>query len=369
MDFFPSLAVFRQRHRISDCAWCLDIDGTLVRFEEPIEGASAFLKFLIVNNIPYVIVSNTGQKDSTDVSSSLKRLLNVDVPTSRIFTACDEMKMHIRKSHESYSGKILVHAPAGMNSKVIYADLLNLNNVIPMVDGQGKYYEENDISCICIFFDGFLQDFHQCISYVANHAANGVMLFVTSKDSTLVKSRSGSKWMQPGPGVFVSCIQEMVPSAKIESFGKEKWALQMDRIMESLKEQRFEGPKERIIVIGDKYDTDMALGLKQGTKTILVESGCDSEKDGHALQRRIDMVAGSIKDIPLELSYSMRDVHISNQVIKFLKARMMFCLNTVSTHLSSSTKNILGVINMVNEKMTSSPRRIKSFPTRLDELL
>ena len=366
MDFFPSLAVFRERHRISDCAWCLDIDGTLVRFEEPIEGASAFLQFLTANKIAYVIVSNTGQKDAIEVSSSLKRLLNVDVPTSQIFTACDEMKMHIRKNYGFYSGKILVHAPSGVNSKPIYADLLNLNNVLPMVDSKGKYYEGNDISCICIFFDGFLQDFHQCISYVANHVANDVMLFVTSKDSTLVKSRGGSKWLQPGPGVFVSCIREMVPSAKIESFGKEKWALQMDRIMESLKEQHFEGPKERIIVIGDKYDTDMTLGLKQGTKTILVESGCDSEKDGHTLQ--IDMVADSIKDIPLELSYSMRDNHISNQVIKFLKVRMMFCLNSVSTRLSSSTKNILEVIDMVNERMTSPPRRIKSLPARLDGL-
>lgn len=366
--FFPSFAVFQERHRISDCAWCLDIDGTLVRFEEPIEGASAFLQFLTVNRIPYVIVSNTGQKNATDVSSSLKRLLNVDVPTSQIFTACDEMKMHIRKNHNSFSGKILVHAPSGFNSNAIYADLLNLDNIMPMVDSKGKYYEGCDVSCICIFFDGFLPDFHKCISYVANHAANGVILFVTSKDSTLVKSRGGSKWLQPGPGVFVSCIQEMVPSAKIESFGKEKWALQMDRIMESLKQQHFNGPKERIIVIGDKYDTDMTLGLKQGTKTILVESGCDSEKNGHTLQHQIDMVADSIKDIPLELSYSMRDNQVSKQVIKFLKARMMFCLNSVSTHLSSSTRNILEVIDMMNERMTSPPRRIKSLPARLDDL-
>ena len=368
MNFFPSLSVFQERHRMSDCAWCLDIDGTLIRFEEPIEGASAFLKFLILHQIPYVIVSNTGQKDATEISLSLKRLLDVDVPHSYIFTACDEMKMHIRKVYKSYSGKILVHAPLGFTPTAIYVDLLEFNNVIPMVNSEGIYYQGDDISCICIFFDGFLQDFHQCITYVANSVSNGAVLFVTSKDSSLVKSRNESKWLQPGPGVFVSCIREMVPSAKIESFGKERWALQMDSIMESLRKQHFEGTKERIIVVGDKYDTDMTLGLKQGTKTILVESGCDSEKNGHTLERKIDMVAGSIKDIPLELSYSMRDIHISKQVVKFLTTRMMFCLNTVSSHISSSTQNILGVIDMMNEKITSPPRRIKSLPARLDDL-
>lgn len=353
---------FSKKYMI-DYAWCLDIDGTLVTFEEPIEGASSFVKFILRHGIPFVIISNTGQKTGQEVSSTLHRLLDVDVPSCRIFTACDQLSQHLLYNDSLYE-TVLVHGPNMKNC----AHLLQLENVHPLVSNE-IYYTGENVSCIAIFFDGFLSDFYECLTQVANFVTRGAHLLVTSRDNSLIKRRDNQKWLKPGPGAFVAAIEEMVPNAVIKSFGKEQWASHMNHITASLHAQGFRGKKEQIIIVGDKYDTDMSFGLKQGTKTCLVESGCDSGKSDHALNNKIDMVANSIKDIPLKVSEPMFGSESYPETIrKFLKTRATRCLNSVSANLLLSTKNITNFIDMMNDKMESPPRRIKSLPARLDAL-
>ena len=353
---------FSRKHMI-DYAWCLDIDGTLVTFEEPIEGASMFVKFLLIHEIPFVIISNTGQKNRQEVASTLQRLLDVDIPPCRIFTACDQLSEYLIYNDCLYK-TILVHGPNPQN----YEHLLHMENVYPLVSN-GIYYTGESVSCVAIFFDGFLPDFYECLTQVANFVICGAHLLVTSRDSSLMKRLNNHKWFKPGPGTFIAAIEEMVPNAVIKSFGKEQWASHMNHINDCLHTQGFMGKSEQIIIVGDKFDTDMSFGLKQGTKTCLVESGCDSEKSDHALNNKIDMVASSIKDIPLKVSEPMFESDSYRETIqKFLRTKAIRCLNSVSANLSLSTKNITNLIDMINEKMESPPRRIKSLPARLDTL-
>lgn len=52
-------------------AFVLDVDGTLLRYEDAIEGSSNFILFLQEQNIPHVYLSNTGEKNASIMSSKM----------------------------------------------------------------------------------------------------------------------------------------------------------------------------------------------------------------------------------------------------------------------------------------------------------
>lgn len=69
--------------------------------------------------------------------------------------------------------------------------------------------------------------------------------------------------------------------------------------IKQLKDQGFDGDNRNILMVGDRFDTDIACGISGGIRTCLVESGC------HKLRRdqktypdlRPDFYAASVSDL------------------------------------------------------------------------
>ena len=343
--------------RLADHAWCLDIDGTLVRFEEPIEGASLFLHFMSQHSIPFVILSNTGQKRAIDVRARLRELLSVDIPERRIFTACDRMRTRVCAEAARFT-RILVY-PTEYASDLAHATALDPSAVEPHAVPEGTRW------CVCLFFDGFLAEYYEVLAAVINLVSMGAELWVTSRDDFLVRGTPERPWLKPGPGAFVASILTMIPHATIHSFGKEERDFDIGNVVAELQTQGFRGRVDDIVVIGDKYDTDVRFGVNNGVKTMLVESGCDRARSLHTLQPRVDIVVDSIADIPRETAFSLGPKKSRRAVLlDFLKHTAQRTLLSLSPGLPM----LSNMLHRASDLLHPPPRRIKSVPARLNEL-
>jgi ribonucleotide monophosphatase NagD (HAD superfamily) len=69
----------------------------------------------------------------------------------------------------------------------------------------------------------------------------------------------------------------------------------IDRAIQMLKEQGHSGEREKIMIVGDRFDTDVRAGVLAGIKSCLLESGA----------HRLDMADEFPTDIP---SYTCKSI-------------------------------------------------------------
>ena len=333
-----------------ETSWCIDIDGTLIAYDKPIEGATEFLEFLDCSKTPYIILTNTGERTAEDVSVRLHEVLQYKVNPERIFTALENMTEELLKLKDY---KILVVQR-------------NYNKHFTHIDMQSTPEEDESMTCIAVFSDGEITNYYSVLTLVANYIKRGAMLYVSSHDTTLVRYVNDQKHIIPGPGVFISALQCMVPNMKVKTFGKgSKSTNQIITVLNKLRDQGFTGTTRDIIMLGDRFDTDMEFGILHDTRTLLVESGCDTGENGHYLQNKIDMIASSIKDIPH--SMDMFDKTTIEKLRGFMRKQLRhhliylsgsfggnFCFRTVVQH----AENVL----------FTPPRRIQSAPHYLNKM-
>jgi len=83
----------------------------------------------------------------------------------------------------------------------------------------------------------------------------------------------------PGPGMFVDMLKKSMPpgsSGRTYCCGKGGNVGRMfmiDRAIQMLEEQGHSGQRDEIMIIGDRFDTDVRAGVLAGIKSCLLESG------------------------------------------------------------------------------------------------
>jgi len=106
----------------------------------------------------------------------------------------------------------------------------------------------------------------------------------------------------PGPGMFVEMLKNSMPPGTGGSQtyccgkgGNVGRTFMIDRAIEMLKAQGHCGERDKIVVIGDRFDTDVRAGVLAGTKSCLLESGA----------HRLEMADEFPTDIP---SYTCKTI-------------------------------------------------------------
>ena len=67
-------------------SWLIDMDGVIVREEEPIEGSAAFLAGLRARGMPFLVLTNNSIYTPSDLAARL-RMSGVDVSEDDIWTS------------------------------------------------------------------------------------------------------------------------------------------------------------------------------------------------------------------------------------------------------------------------------------------
>lgn len=112
---------------------------------------------------------------------------------------------------------------------------------------------------------------------------NGAQFAYTADDAfnpSVDSKHPGIVFPLPGPGMFAAMMLKlMYPHRKDSAFcagkgGNVGIEYMMERGIAMLQEQGHSGNLDEILMVGDRFDTDVRGGLSVGVKTCLVLTGC-----------------------------------------------------------------------------------------------
>lgn len=327
-------------------AFIIDLDGTMWNGDLPIKGAEDFLKKVTNDEkYSYVFLSNTGEKSSDDVCQKLCSLYGADVSNDRVITARDYMLCVLKKSKFK---KIYVISPKWSNEFNSFLEF-SVNLEVSSDESQ---------TCIAILSDGNTpQCYIQTIALIAEFLCAGAEVYVSSLDKT-VSSRNGRKF--PGPGMMIDSVLSLCGTnceSNLKSFGKGHNDEIVELAIDALKTQGCTTRNRNIVIIGDRFDTDIRAGKRCGLSTILVESGSHNASQQREFPYDTsDMVIDSVKqlschDIPV-CSFDQICLQVFDATYAFTRDKIERC----TLKLAKTFDNL------------RTPRRIQSSPANLCKL-
>ena len=125
------------------------------------------------------------------------------------------------------------------------------------------------------------------LSLLVAHRAELVYTADDAFNPLLDEEYSGYVWPSPGPGMFAEMLKKiMYPLGrdKVHCCGKggnEGRRYMLERAIEMLRAQGHDGDRSKIMIVGDRFDTDIRGGRSVAIKTCLVESGCHTSELQH----------------------------------------------------------------------------------------
>jgi HAD superfamily hydrolase (TIGR01457 family) len=244
-----------------------DLDGVVYRLDQPIPGAPEAIKTLKDRDVSVLFCTNnsssTPEKFAAKLQSMGVKADPTDVLTSAVVTA------------EVMAGR-------GWSGKGAY--VVGREGIRAALAAVGL--PETDAETCDLVVVGLDPSFdYTMLDRAAEAVRRGAALIATNDDATL-PSPGGVK---PGAGSILASI-ERASGARAEVMGKPH-APMMDAAA-----RRLEGC-ERIAIVGDRPETDLAGGAARGWTTILVTSGITSAGDVEGVSPAPDVVLGSIADL------------------------------------------------------------------------
>lgn len=250
-----------------------DLDGVVYRGDEAIEGAVEALVELRERGVRLLFATNNSR---FTVEEYVMRLGNFGVAA-----APDEIVT---------SGVVLEEVLKEVGVQGLGALVVGGEGLRSAVEAAGAHVVEDhrEAGLVAVGWD---VDF----TYEKMRAASltvraGALFYASNKDATF-PATDGNLW--PGAGAIVASI-ETAGGRKAISVGKPAAP------MAELCERRL-GSASNIAAIGDRPDTDLALGSDRGWTTILVTSGIVSPEDAGSVEPTPDLVLGSIAELPARL--------------------------------------------------------------------
>ena len=287
-----------------ECAECqkvtgfiFDCDGTIYQPCGMIPGAEDTLTWLERSGVPYVLLSNTGAKPYTAVYDKLTapgsrfecRPDGRAIPPGRIYTAADAQVDFMLSGHLPAGSKLLVLAPDERWKDMMRArnrTLFESWEVVESMDVEtAKEWASRDEHVTVVFFlDGAVAsdwsyDLIHAITILIRFGADFIYTAEDADNPSIDARYPGMTFPMPGPGMFVDMLKKSMPpgsSSRLYCCGKggnvgRKYMI--DRAIQFLTDQGHSGKREHIMIVGDRFDTDVRAGVLAGIKSCLLETG------------------------------------------------------------------------------------------------
>jgi len=237
------------------------------------------------------------------------------VPPGRIYTAADAQVDFMLSGHLPAGSRLLVLSPDDRWKEMVQARNKSLYDSWEVVeamdvptakrwsqegvrvrvsqggeavdatrDAQGLVEPEGTPMAVVFFHDGVVSNEW---SYELFHALTillhfGADFIYTAEDSCNPSTDARyptQTFPMPGPGMFVDMLKKsMPPGSEGRTYccgkgGNVGRKFIIDRAIQMLGEQGHSGQRDQIMIIGDRFDTDIRAGVLAGIKSCLLESG------------------------------------------------------------------------------------------------
>ena len=247
-------------------SYLIDMDGVIVRGNELIPGADAFLDRLHQRQIKFLILTNNPQYTPMDLQHRLQRA-GVDVTTDHLYTSALATAQFLK--WQKPNGTAFVLGESGLTEA-----LHDVGYVI--TDQEPDYMVLGETTSYS----------YSRITQAARLVKAGARFIATNPDP----SGPREEGLVPACGAVAALIQT---ATGIQPYfiGKPN-PLMMRTALRYLNEH-----SENAIMVGDRMDTDVRVGLESGLETVLVLSGVSKPEDVERYPYRPTRVVGSVAEL------------------------------------------------------------------------
>ncbi len=251
-------------------SYLIDMDGVIVRGNELVPGADAFLQRLHDRQIKFLILTNNPQYTPADLKYRLGRI-GVNITTEHIYTSAIATAQFLKT--QQAEGTAFVVGEVGL-TEALHSVGYVLTDQSPdfVVLGETTTYSYGRIT--------------QAVRLIRE----GARFIATNPDTT----GPGEGGIVPACGAIAALI-ESATGVKPYFVGKPN-PLMMRAALRYLEEH-----SENAIMVGDRMDTDVRVGIESGLETVLVLSGVTgSVEEVKRYPYRPTRVVPSVADLELE---------------------------------------------------------------------
>ncbi|HEV7585251.1 MAG TPA: HAD-IIA family hydrolase [Solirubrobacteraceae bacterium] len=251
-------------------SWLMDMDGVLVREEQPIPGAAEFLARLRERATPFLVLTNNSIYTRRDLAARLVAN-GLDVPEEAIWTSALATARFLEDQRPG--GSAFVIGEAGLTTALHDAGY-TLTERAPdyVVLGETRTYS------------------FERITRAIRLIAGGARFIATNPDPT----GPSSEGPLPATGSVAALISR---ATGVEPYfvGKPN-PLMMRSALNAI-----DAHSETAAMVGDRMDTDVVSGLEAGMETILVLTGVTTREQAERYPYRASRIVDSVAELLDEL--------------------------------------------------------------------
>ena len=257
-------------------SWLMDMDGVLVREQDPIPGANEFLTRLRELGLPFLVLTNNSIYTQRDLAARLHRT-GLDVPEESIWTSALATAQFL--GDQRPRGSAFVIGESGLTTALHdHGYTMTERDPDYVVLGETRTYSfERITQAIRLVADGS--------RFIATNPDN----VGPTPDGPLPATGSVAALISRATGVDPYYVGKPNP-------------LMMRSALNAI-----QAHSETTAMIGDRMDTDVVAGLEAGLETILVLSGVTSHGEAERYSYRPSRIVDSVA----ELVEGLEEAHAS----------------------------------------------------------
>lgn len=230
--------------------YLIDLDGTMYRGTDIIEGAKEFIDYLLKTNQEFVFFTNNSSRTPKQAKEHMEAIGFTGIEEKHFFTSAMASAKYIRRR---YAG-----------TKAYMIGQLGLKEAL---ECEGfSVVEDEPADFVFIGLDKMAT--YETYSKAIRQLVNGAILVGTNNDRILLQENGANV----GNGSVVAMFEYAIGKESIK-IGKPHRVM-IDTYLEWANKSI-----DDCVIIGDNLETDIACGNRVGMETILVESGIHTQED------------------------------------------------------------------------------------------
>ena len=254
----------------------LDVDGTVVRGEELLPGADTGLAALESRGIRRLFVSNNPTRPATAYAEKLRRA-GVDADPDEVLTAGASTVAYLGRHHAGET--VYLVGERGLREQLERA---GFDTAVAGKDGSPDRGADVAVVSIDREFD------YDTLTTAARTIRAGELPIVGSDPDAVIPAAEGDV---PGSGAMIAAITGTAERDADAVLGKPH------AITRELALDRLGCGATDCLVVGDRLDTDIALGAEAGMTTVLVRSGVTDDARIERSSVTPDYVVDTLADV------------------------------------------------------------------------
>ncbi len=248
----------------------LDVDGTVVRGDEPLPGAVRGVRRLREAGLPLVFCSNNPTKGAAAYVDRLGRA-GFETEPSEVVTAATATGAYLAEHHAGETAYLF-------GEESVREQLAEATDLQFCDDPAAA-----SVVVAAIDYDFGYEDMRRAVGAVDDQTA-----FVGTDPDPVIPAPEG---LVPGSGAIVNALAGVIGREPDAVPGKpSETALE-------LVSDRLGTPSEDLLIVGDRLTTDIALGERAGATTALVTSGVTDRDDLADADQSPDYVVDSLPEL------------------------------------------------------------------------